>query len=231
MGRNRDVKDGFEVVEATITHVPEISGLFSAVHIVAGNLSEKVDIDHPDSFAKSGGIFKMLDNSTLKRMMCSDEYDVLVAVSHEANEVIGCTIYHLKGEEEYNESDMVLVDHSAASVEQYARFKESLQKGKAACADDMITSPGWRRRHVCTRIQHQECIRLRSLGYGHLFYETYAIIDGESELTNPNRAVSLTKFHTHVVGYLLRKIRVGNRIVNIRSDFHVLDLNLPQSVL
>jgi len=219
------MKDGFEVVEARITHIPGISRLFDMVHIVEGNLSHKLDVNHPECFTKVGGIFQKFENPFLEHMICSDEYNVLVAVSHEANEVVGFADYCLQGKRVFDdEFDVVLGDHSESLAQEYASFKRSLEKEKAVFWGNMIIAHAWRTKGVWNEIDLCERAKLRKLGYTYLFGETYTIIDGDVELPNVSKDICTGKCNSHVIGYVAKELSVGETVVHIKADVHIFNM-------
>lgn len=214
---------GVGLAEAEIFHIPGISELYKSVHISESNLEEKLDTDHSDSFSKTGGMFKVLEKDFLEYMILSDEYRVIVAVSYKTQKIVGYVSYHLNGRERYDEPK-IKETYSELSAEEYARFKESLKKGKAAYGVDMITLPAWRRKNISVRLQHRVYAGLKKMGYTHAFYEIYTVIEEKSELVNPNKTLVVSVFNAKMAGCLFKKIQIGSRFVNVRSDFHLLDL-------
>jgi len=225
---NCDVKDGFEVVKAEATHIPGMANLFDVYQITPEDWPNRLDVNHPECFTKTGGIFERLENSFLEHMICSDEredYDVLVAVSNEADEVVGFAEYRLQGKRIFHdEFDVVLTDHSKSLAQEYARFKRSLEKEKVVFWGHMIIAPAWKTKGIWDEILRREWTKLRELGYTHAFGQTYTIVDGEIELPNVSRGICVGKFNSQVIGYVTKELSVGDAAVHIKADVHIFNI-------
>lgn len=205
---------------AGLSHAGGISHLYKLVHVNENRLSGKLDTDNPDSYSKTGGIFKVLDERTLREMISSDEYHVLVAISSNDGLVVAYGSYHLNGKCRF---DLKKIDdkYSQLTSKEYSCFVKSLDRGKAAYGVDWITLPGWRRQRLCARLQDLAYRRLLGLGYTHVFYEIFTIVDGDSEYPNPNDSLSVTKFNSKRAGSVFKKLSVGSRTLLVRSDYHI----------
>lgn len=208
------------LTDARICHVEGISELYKSVHINESRLKDKLDTENPDNYLRTGGIFAVLKESELEKMIYSEEYHVLVALSREHGCVVAYGSYHLNGGYRFGEHE-INDTCSQLSSKEYTCFMKSLDQGKAAYGVDWITLPAWRRQRLCARLQDLEYSRLRNVGYTHVFYEIYTIVAGDSEYPNPNDSLSVTKFHTKRAGSAFKNISVGNKVVFVRSDFHV----------
>lgn len=205
---------------AGMSHARGISQLYKLVHVSENRLSGKLDVNNPDSYLKTGGIFKILDEKTLKEMIGSDDYHVLVAISGNDGLVVAYGSYHLKGEDRFDRME-INDNYSQLTSKEYSCFLKSLETGRAAYGVDWITMPAWRRQRLCSRLQDLAYSRLLGLGYTHVFYEIFTIVKGDSEHPNPNDSLSVTKFNSKRAGCVFKHLSVGNRTILVRSDFHV----------
>ncbi|KPA11865.1 hypothetical protein MHK_007931 [Candidatus Magnetomorum sp. HK-1] len=214
--------DIIEIKIANLSHIEGIFDLYQSVHINEKNLHRKIDQHHPDNFSQTGGIFKKLDFNTLKSMIFSQKYHVLVAESKLTKKVVGYISFHLESIRRYKISEIQNCPDISSSG--YQHFIGKLIKGKAAYAVDMIIANDWRRKNICLFLQKFEYYILREQGYSYVFYEVYSVLEKGIEISNPNMLLAEKAFNSKIISYYYKNLQVGSKIIQVRSDYHVVNI-------
>jgi len=184
----------------------DIKEIYETVSINGNNIEKVINPDSPVSFAKIGGIFKLLDKE-LKKMLGDDKF--LILTTRSKGKVIAAYSSQLNAEA-YKDMTLELDNDS-----QWAKdFQKALSEGKVAGSIDGIVHPNFHRRGIMKRLKKEMFETLIKLGITHIIVEIYSIIKarqhGQNKLTvekipnTPSTKLHTQKMKARQIGHMKR---------------------------